>query len=239
MATRPRDYYEVLGVPRNADQKQIKSAFRRLARQHHPDVNPNDREAADRFKEINEANEVLSDPEKRRRYDEIGHDWRQYDEWQRAGRPQGPGSPFGQGQRVEYRQASPEDLEDLFGSDSPYSDFFHDLFGRADAGGQGSRRGRTAGGRRGFDSTPLSGEDVEAETTVTLEEAHNGTTRMVELPTAQGSRRVEVRIPPGVRDGSLVRAAGQGTPGRGGGASGDLFIRVHVQPHPVFRREGD
>jgi curved DNA-binding protein len=227
MASRVRDYYEVLGVPRTASPKEIKSAFRKLARQHHPDLNPNDPEAAERFKEINEANEVLSDPEKRRRYDELGSDWRQYDAWQQAGRPEG--SPFGQGQRVEYRTASPEDMEDMFGTDSPFSDFFHDMFGR----GRGPR------GRGGFDAGPVQGGNVEAEASITLEEAYQGTVRTVELQTPQGSRRVEVKIPPGIRDGARVRVAGQGGAGRNGAQAGDLFIAVHVLPHPVFRREGD
>jgi curved DNA-binding protein len=242
VSTRVRDYYEVLGVPRTASQKDIKSAFRKLARQHHPDVNPGDPAAAERFKQINEANEVLSDPEKRKRYDQLGADWRHYDEWERAGRPEGspfgqPGGgpaggagagPSGQGRRVEYRTTSPEDLEDLFGSDSPFSDFFYDVYGRGQAGGG-----------RGFDTGPMPGEDMEAETTVTLEEAYRGAQRMLELQTPQGRRRVEVRIPPGIRDGGRVRVAGQGSPGRNGGSAGDIYVRVHVRPHPVFRREGD
>jgi curved DNA-binding protein len=233
-----RDYYEVLGVPRTASQKEIKAAFRKLARQHHPDVNPGDPQAAERFKEINEANEVLSDPEKRKRYDELGPDWRQYEQWEKAGRPgaspfgQGAGrpegSPFGGGRRVEYRTTPPEDLEDLFGSESPFSDFFHDLYGS----------GQPAG-RRGFDAGPIPGKNVEAETTITLEEAYRGTERTLELQTPEGRRRVEVKIPPGVRDGTRVRVAGQGSPGRAGGPAGDIFVRVHVRPHPVFRREGD
>jgi DnaJ-class molecular chaperone len=242
VSTRVRDYYEVLGVPRTASQKDIKSAFRKLARQHHPDVNPGDPAAAERFKEINEANEVLSDPEKRKRYDQLGADWRHYDEWERAGRPEGSpfgqprggpaggagAGPFGQGRRVEYRSTSPEDLEDLFGSDSPFSDFFYDVYGRGQAG---------AG--RGFDTGPMPGEDMEAETTITLEEAYRGTERTLELQTPQGRRRVEVRIPPGIRDGGRVRVAGQGSPGRSGGSAGDIYVRVHVRPDPVFRREGD
>jgi curved DNA-binding protein len=241
MSTQVRDYYEVLGVPRTASQKDIKSAFRRLARQHHPDVNPGDPAAAERFKEINEANEVLSDPEKRRKYDELGPDWRQYEQWEKAGRPGGSpfgqaaggpggpgGAPFRRGRGVEYRTTSPEDLEDLFGSESPFSDFFYDVYGRGQAGGA-----------RGFDTGPLRGEDVEAETTITLEEAYRGTERTLELQTPQGRRRVEVKIPPGIRDGARVRVAGQGSPGRNGGPAGDILVRIHVRPHPVFRREGD
>jgi DnaJ-class molecular chaperone len=237
MATRVRDYYEVLGVPRTASQKDIKSAFRKLARQHHPDVNPGDPQAAERFKEINEAHEVLSDPEKRKKYDQLGPDWRQYEQWEKAGggaggpfgqgaaRPEG--SPFGQGRRVEYTTTSPEDLEDLFGSDSPFSDFFHDLYGRGQAGD------------RGFQAGPMPGEDIEGEATITLEEAYRGTQRLVELQTPEGRRRVEVQIPAGIKDGARVRVAGQGTPGQGGARPGDLFVRIHVRPHSVFRREGD
>ncbi len=234
MTTRTRDYYEVLGVPRTASQEDIKSAFRKLARQFHPDVNPNDPSATERFKEINEAHEVLGDPDKRRVYDQVGSDREQYEAWRRAGRPEGSpfgqeGSPFGPGGRVEYRTVDPEDMEDLFGSESPFSDFFHDLFGRS----------RGAAGRRRADVEPLRGEDVEAETSITLEEAYRGTLRTVELQTPQGPRRVEVRIPPGIRDGGRVRVAGQGMPGRNGGEPGDLYIRVRVLPHASFRRDGD
>src|SRR5215472_10959731 len=118
LATRPRDYYEVLGVARTATDKEIKAAFRKLARQHHPDVNPDDPAAAERFKEINEAREVLGDPEKRRRYDRLGADWRREDPGQQAGGPDGP--PFGGGVRVEYRDVDPDDMDDIFGADSPF-----------------------------------------------------------------------------------------------------------------------
>src|ERR1700736_4170679 len=158
MATGVRDYYEVLGVPRTASEKDVKSAFRKLARQYHPDVNPNDPQAADKFKEINEANEVLSDPEKRKRYDELGADWRHYDAWQAAGRPQG--APFGgQRSRAEYKPLTPEDMTHLFGSESTFSGFYYGLYG-------GQRRG----GRRPIvDLGPITGENVEAETTITLD----------------------------------------------------------------------
>jgi DnaJ-class molecular chaperone len=227
VAARPRDYYEVLGVPRTASDKEIKAAFRKLARQHHPDVNPGDPAAAERFKEINEAREVLGDPEKRRLYDELGPDWRREEARRQAGGPDA--SPFGQGARVEYRTIDPEDLEDLFGSDSPFSDFYNDVFGG----------GRTAGRRGGFSAGPMAGEDVEAEAAITLEEAYRGTARTLGLETPAGVRRIEVRIPPGVREGARVRAAGQGTEGRNGGQPGDLYLRVHISPHPTFRREGD
>jgi DnaJ-class molecular chaperone len=214
VATAFKDYYQTLGVPRDADQKQVKSAFRRLARKHHPDVNPQDPGATERFREINEAYEVLSDPEKRRRYDELGPRWRE--------------EPRAQGD-VEYRTATAEDFDDLFGGADPFSDFFHDMFGRSARGG----RGRTASPR------PRRGEDVDGDTEISLEEAYSGTARTVELSTPEVTRRIEVRIPPGIADGARVRAAGQGGEGRGGGERGDLYVRVRIRPHPVFRRDGD
>jgi curved DNA-binding protein len=228
MATAFKDYYATLGVQPTATQKEIRSAYRKLARQHHPDVNPGNAEAEQRFKEINEAHEVLSDTEKRRTYDETRARWQRGERWQES-RPRGGGAPFGQRPDVEYRSMSPEDLEDLFGGGDPFSDFFHDMFGRGTSSARGGARGsRTAPPRRG--------EDVEAETEVTLEEAYNGTTRTVDFG---DGRRIEVRIPPGIADGARVRAAGQGGAGRGQGAAGDLYVRVHVLPHPLFRREGD
>ncbi|TMC06588.1 MAG: J domain-containing protein [Chloroflexi bacterium] len=226
MATRPRDYYEVLGVPRTATDKEIKAAYRKLARQHHPDVNPDNPDAAERFKEISEAREVLGDPEKRKRYDQLGADWRREEAGPTAGGPDG--SP-GRGPGVEYRTVDPEDMEDLFGAGSRFSDYYHEIFGNA----------RGAGRRGGFGVGPIAGEDVEGETTISLEEAYRGTTRTLELETPEGRRRVEVRIPPGVRDGGRVRAAGQGGPGLDGGPPGDLYLRVRIPPHPAFRREGD
>src|SRR5438094_9719903 len=154
MATAYKDYYQIRGVPKTASHKDIKAAFRKLARKHHPDLNPNDPAAEARFKEANEAHEVLGDPEKRRKYDELGPQWQQ---WERAGR-QGP-SPFGGGPQVEYRTVTPEELEELFGGADPFSDFFHSMFGSPARGG--SRRAVVT--RRG--------QDVEGEATISLEEA--------------------------------------------------------------------
>jgi curved DNA-binding protein len=215
-----KDYYKILGVDRGAEEKEIKKAYRKLARQHHPDVNPGDKAAEERFKDINEAYEVLSDPEKRRKYDQLGSSWQQ---WQRTGRDPG-GFDWSQwfsgaqpgGVRVEYRDLG--DLGDLFGSGG-FSDFFQSIFG-----GMGAPRAR-----------PRRGQDYTQPVEITLEEAFQGATRMIQ----KDGRRLEVKIPPGVRTGSKVRVAGEGSPGIAGGTSGDLYLEVNVLPHSVFEREGD
>ena len=240
MPTSFKDYYATLGVERGASEKEVHAAFRKLARKFHPDVNK-DPSAEQRFKEINEAHEVLGDPEKRRTYDELGPRWQEYEAWERAGKP-GP-NPFtgGGGQQFEYRTVSPDELENMFGNASPFSDFFQTFFG-----GGGGFDGRTTG-RRGFRSgrgqrvqhAHARGGDVEGETEITLQEAFRGTTRTVELHDGERPRRVEVRIPAGIRDGARVRAAGQGGGGSGGAAAGDLLVRVRVRPDQRFQREGD
>jgi DnaJ-class molecular chaperone len=232
MPTTFKDYYAILGVPRTATAKEIRTAFRKLARKHHPDVNQGDKAAEDRFKEINEANEVLGDPEKRKKYDELGPRWQEYEQWERAGRP-GP-NPFESNERFGYRTASPDELEDMFGNRSPFSDFFQQFFGGGAAqapDGFSSGRSRRQVARRG--------QDVEGEAEISLEDAFVGSALTVDMSSADGPRRVEVRIPAGVHEGARVRASGQGSPGRGGGPRGDLFIRVHIRPHPVFTRAGD
>jgi len=221
-----KDYYRILGVDRNATEKEIKQAYRRLARKYHPDVNPGDKEAEERFKEINEAYEVLSDPEKRRKYDQLGASWQQ---WQRMG-----GNPrdfdwsqwFSRewpGGRVHVEYG---DLGDLFG-EGIFSDFFRAIFG--DVG--------TRPRARWWEARPryARGQDYEQPVEISLEEAFRGTKRVLE----KDGRRLEVTIPPGVRTGSRVRIAGQGGPGVGGGRPGDLYLKVTVLPHPIFKRQGD
>lgn len=217
-----RDYYAILGVKKGATEKEIKAAYRKAARQWHPDVNPGNQEAEERFKEVAEAYEVLSDPEKRQRYDALGPDWQRLGG---AGRGAG-GTRDTRGGSYEYRTVSPEDLEDLFGSASPFSDFFSSLFGGGERGARGAVR-------------TTAGRDVEATLEVSLEEAFRGGTRTVELQDAGGRRRVEVRIPPGVADGTRLRLGGQGESGTAGGAGGDLYLRVSVQPDTRFERRGD
>ena len=231
MPTAYRDYYAVLGVPRTATEKEVHSAFRKLARLHHPDVNPDDKSATDRFKEINEAHEVLGDPDKRRKYDDLGPRWREYEAWERAGKP-GPNPFEGSGARYEYRTVSPEEFQDLFGDSAPFSDFFETFFG-------GSTSGFDARTTRRRARPAQRGGDIEGETEISLEEAFRGTTRTVELSSNGQPRRVEIRIPPGIHDGARIRAAGQGGAGQGGGPSGDLFVRVRIRSHPRFTRSGN
>jgi DnaJ-class molecular chaperone len=237
MAVDYKDYYKILGVKQDADEKEIRKAFRKLARQYHPDVNPNNKGAEDQFKEINEANEVLSDPEKRKKYDEMSAYYQQY------GHMPGPNSPAGaggysnaggfggfDGGTYQYRTANEEDLHDIFGDQSSFSDFFETLFGSARAANTG--RTQTAGRQR---ATP--GQDIESAIDVTLEEAYKGTSRLLELTEADGTtRRLEVKIPAGVNDGSRIRIAGQGIQGTSG--RGDLYLVVHILPDARFTREG-
>ncbi len=230
MAVDYKDYYKTLGVNKNATEKEIRQAYRKLARQYHPDVNPGDKAAEEKFKEINEANEVLSDPEKRKKYDELSSYYQQY------GRAPGAGTgPMGGdgGVRYQYRTMNEEDLDDLFGGQSPFSDFFETFFGSSSADEMGGRT-RTTGRTR---TRPSVGQDVESTVDVTLAEAYQGATRVFELTEPGGTtKRIEVKIPAGVDEGSRIRIAGQG--GQGTAGRGDLYLRVHVLPDPRFTREG-
>jgi curved DNA-binding protein len=242
-----KDYYQTLGVAKAASDKEIKQAFRKLARKFHPDVNPGDKSAEAKFKELNEANEVLSDPEKRRKYDELGANWRMYEQAQQQGQGFPGGSPFGYGGPGQegawninmggpgggYRTMSEEEMHDLFGNEDPFSDFFRTFFGGGDA--------REGGGRQRGGRAPRSqkGQDIEHGVELTLEEAYHGATRRVSIKESGHARSIDVRIPAGVKDGSRVRAAGEGASGAAGGSSGDLYLRVQVKPHPVFERKGN
>jgi len=214
-----RDYYEILGVSRTASQKEISSAFRKLARKFHPDVNSGDKQAEERFKELSNAHEVLSDPEKRKFYDRFGDDWQGA---RAAGvSPDGPGPGAGGrwppggpgGGRVRYETIDQEEFERMFGDAAGFSDLFGSIF----TGGQGSRAGGATG--RPFDTSPM-----EAETTVeiSLKEAFAGTSKQVTMP---NGRRIEVNVPPGVTDGTVLRVPG-------------LRARVRVRPDPLFMLEG-
>src|SRR6266513_4553202 len=229
MAVQFRDYYETLGVSKTASEDEIRSAFRKLARKYHPDVAKDKKEAEEKFKQINEAYEVLSDPEKRKKYDQLGANWNQTGGFQPP--PEwGPQQPGGGSYR--YGGTGDGGVEFEFGG-TGFSDFFEAFFG----GG----RGRSAFGGFGR-SEPAAerGSDVEADIMVPLEEALNGATRQVSLRRS-GSKKVEtyqVKIPRGVREGQRIRLAGQGEAGERGGKSGDLFLRVRLARHPDFSVEG-
>jgi curved DNA-binding protein len=223
-----KDYYGILGVPPTAEKKVIQQTYRQLARKLHPDVNPGNKEAEEKFKTINEAYQVLSDAEQRKKYDAMRT---QYLRWQQTGGRQEDfdwqqwSAQADTGANVRY--ATPEDLEDLFGSASPYSDFFSTIFGQARRSGGDGRRSASPGPRRG--------RDVEYEVDLTLEEAFHGAERLLEID----GHRIQARIPPGVRTGSRVRLAGQGEPGQHGGPAGNLYLLVRLLPHQTFEREGD
>jgi molecular chaperone DnaJ len=236
-----KDYYQILGVSRNASEKEIKQAYRRLARKHHPDLNPNDKSAEAKFKEINAAYEVLSNPEKRKKYDQFGEQWEYAEQFAKAGGQERVRWDFGKGGTTfEY------------GDLGEFGDIFSSLFGDS---GIGSRM------KRG----PQRGQDIESPIEVILEEAYHGSMRVIQLQTTEpctacggtgrvGNRvcticngaggkvipkRLEVKIPSGVRDGSKIRIAREGEPGRAEGNKGDLYLVVKVLPHQLFERKGD
>jgi molecular chaperone DnaJ len=236
----PKDYYKILGVSRNASEKEIKQAYRRLARKHHPDVNPGDKSAEAKFKEINEAHEVLADADKRRKYDQFGDQWQYADQFAKAGAQE----PFGGGETV-FRNFESGDTET-----SDIGSIFERMFGGATT--RASRR-------------PRRGADKEYPLEVTLEEAFNGTSRILQTQAEEvcqvcGGRgalknapcyacggagrvlrpkRLEVKIPAGVKTGSRVRVAGEGGAGLAGGAKGDLYLVITVKPHSPFELRGE
>lgn len=254
MAANIKDYYEVLGVKRDASDDDIKKAYRKLARKFHPDLNPGDKAAEERFKQVQVAYDVLANPEDRKLYDQYGENWRAvkagagppppgWEQTQRAGGPrQGgarPGFDFSDFDFGGFRGAGGEGF-----------DIFEELFGRAGRG-RAARRGR--------------GRDVEAELELSLEEAHRGGRRSLQMqaaevcPTCNGSgvrdgktcntcggagevlrpKNIEVNIPAGVRDGSTIRLPGQGGPGSDGSEPGDLYLHIRLRPHPLFRVNAD
>jgi DnaJ-class molecular chaperone len=236
MAATYQDYYASLGVPRTATPDEIRKVYRKLARKHHPDLNPGDKQAEEKFKEVQEAYDVLSDPEKRKKYDRLGANWK-------AGAAYRP--------PPDSHEETGEDDEFSTAGGGGFSDFFEIMFA--------GRRGFRPGG-----NFQMPGGDIEAEVPVTLEEAHRGTSRSLSLevegpcpecggsgmkdkkpcPTCRGRgtrpshKTLDVTIPAGVRDGTVLRLAGQGEPGTGGGPTGDLLVHIRFRPHPRFTVEG-
>src|SRR5215472_2774446 len=258
MPVQYKDYYQTLGVPRTAIDADIKKAFRKLAREYHPDVAKNKKQAEEKFKEINEAYEVLGDPGKRKKYDELGSNWSSGSEFRPP--PGWEGFPGTGGGGFPGRGPRGEEFEFHFGG-TGFSDFFEQLFG------SGRSRGAAGFGRRGTfseeDFATERGRDIEGDILVTLEEAMNGSVRSVSVRrgvpcehcggTGQRARHVcnvcggtgqvektetyQVKIPPGVTEGQRLRVAGRGEAGQGGGAPGDLFLRVRFAKHPDFEVE--
>jgi DnaJ-class molecular chaperone len=243
-----KDYYKILGVARGASADDIKKAFRKLARKYHPDVNPGDKRAEEKFKEINEAYEVLADPEKRKKYDTLGPNWQE-----QFG--SGYGFPGSRRTRTTYGGRNSQ-----FDFDSNFSDFFETLFGGTNRGTAGAR----SNGVRD-DMRRRTGDNIEQPVEVTLQEAYMGGTRTFNIqstevcPTCQGTgeigskvcstcsgqgavprnKRIQVKIPAGVDTGSKIRVASEGQPGIGGGPRGDLFLVISVKPDVLFERKGD
>jgi curved DNA-binding protein len=204
------DYYKILGIEKNAAAEDIKKAYRKLARKYHPDVNPNNKEAHKKFQEINEANEVLSDPEKRKKYDQYGKDWKHAEEFEKARQQRRQGQYSGGG-------------TEFFGGDEDgFSDFFESLFG-----GMGARGGRS--------KTKFKGHDYEAELHLVLREVYHTHQRTLTL----NEKNIRITIPAGVENGQKIRLKGHGAPGANGGPNGDLYITFVIEDDPQFRRLGN
>ncbi len=224
-----KDYYNTLGVDKNAPEKEIKKAYRKLANRYHPDKNQGDKAAEEKFKEINEAYEVLGNAEKRKKYDELGANWEAYQQggydWQQGGGPFGRG---GNGQRTYTFEGDPSEF--FGGGGSGFSSFFEQFFGGGfeAAGDMGGRQ--SSGRQRAF-----KGRDWQAEMEVTLEDVYEGSTRSFEL----NGQKLRIKIKPGIADGQVLRLKGKGGAGASGGQAGDLYLKIKVKPHPSLQREGD
>ncbi|MEJ8802294.1 J domain-containing protein [Pontibacter sp. H249] len=213
-----KDYYKILGVDKTASQADIKKAYRALAKKYHPDKNKDDKAAENKFKDVSEAYEVLGDKDKRTQYDQLGANWRQF---QQGGGPRG-------GQYQQHGGGfSQQDIHDMFGGGGRggFSDFFEQFFG----GGGGFGQATSGRGRAN------KGQDYQAEMEITLEEAYTGTSRLISTDTQQ----LRITTKPGVADGQTLRIKGKGATAAGGGENGDLYIKVLVKPHPKFERKGD
>lgn len=224
MGTKFQDYYQVLGINKNATEQEIKTAYRKLARKYHPDVNAGSKkaDAEEKFKEINEAYEVLSDPEKRAKYDRLGSNWQHGQDWQPT--PDMDGFQY-------YTWSNNESFQDIpFGS-TGFSDFFEILFGRGGMDGFSAYRKNS--------ERSLKGQDLETELQLTLEEAFNGGEKHLQLSSREGIKNIDVRIPPGIKEGSKIRLRGMGGDGNAGGEKGDLYLRVSLIPHKTFILNND
>ena len=216
-----KDYYSILGVAKNASVDEIKKAYHKLAVKYHPDKNKGNKTANEKFMELNDANQVLSDPEKRKKYDQFGADWKHYEE---AGAAPGgfDWSKYASAGGARKQRMNTDEFESMFTSGDDI-DLFEMLFGE--------RSGRSRGRR----SAAFKGEDLSAETTISLEEAYHVSTRLIELD----NHTIRVKIPPGIAHEQVLRIGGKGAPGRNGGPSGDLYLTIKIAPHPEFNRKGN
>ncbi|MDG4652122.1 DnaJ C-terminal domain-containing protein [Chryseobacterium arthrosphaerae] len=215
------DYYKILGVDKNATQDDIKKAYRKLARKHHPDLNPNDKEAEKKFKELNEANEVLSNPENRAKYDKYGEHWKHGEEYEKAQQQQR------QYQQQQHSYGGGGFSGADFGEGEDFSDFFQDMFGGAGGGFGRSSRGRASG--------KFKGQDIHAELNLNLRDAAKSHPQTFEI----NGKKVRITIPAGVYDGQQIKLKGYGNPGVNGGPAGDLYITFNIPVDPDFERVGD
>jgi curved DNA-binding protein len=218
-----KDYYKILGVERGATPDDIKKAYRKLAVKYHPDKNPDNPKAEARFKELTEAYEVLKDPEKRKRYDDLGANWQQY---QQAGRAGGfDWSQFGGQAGGRQHRHFEGDMNDLFGEGAGFSDFFRSFFG--------GYYGGAAGSQHFYGQAP--GQDLQAETEITLEEAYHGSEKLLIID----DRKIRIKLKPGIADGQTLRLRGQGNSLVQGSPRGDLYLKIRVRKHPDFERKKD
>jgi curved DNA-binding protein len=225
-----KDYYKVLGVEKNATQDEIKKAYRKLAVKHHPDKTKGDKASEQKFKEINEANEVLSDPEKRKKYDQLGENWKYY---QQQGGQQGgfDWSQYANQGRTGNTYTYQGDFSDIFGN-TGYSDFFDMLFGQG-FGQTQQKRGRSGSSRR--TAQTLKGEDLNAELEITLEDAYHGESKIFTI----NGQAIKLKIKPGIPDGHILKLPGKGSVGTYNSTPGDLLLTIRIANHPVFERKGD
>jgi len=219
-----KDYYRTLGVSKTSTDKEIKQAFRRLARKHHPDVNLGDRRSETKFKEINEAYEVIGDPDKRRKYDDLGANWRLYE--QKAQTHGGPLGNQGFGSENPFSGGRWTVNTDGLNEEDPFSDFFRTFFGGSEKSTRNTRIRKTRG------------RDIEHSLELSLTDSFHGVTKRIGIESDGPKRTIDVRIPVGVRNGSRVRIANKGEPGRNGGPAGDLYLKTRIRRHQKFERKG-
>jgi DnaJ-class molecular chaperone with C-terminal Zn finger domain len=214
------DYYKTLGLSKSATTDDIKKAYRKLARKYHPDLNPNDESAHEKFQEINEANEVLSDPEKRKKYDEYGANWKQAEQYEQNRGQQGGGYSY-----QDFGGSNFGGFGGFSSGESGYSDFFENLFG-----GRGGRGARSSGGSRGY-----RGQDYQTELHLNLKDAAKTHQQTLDV----NGKKLRITVPAGVENGQQIKLKGQGGPGQNSGPAGDLYITFIIAPDPVFKRIGN